>query len=131
MADYIVNQVGSFKYTYSPKQKEEVEKIRNKYIPKQESKMEQLVRLDKQVEKAGQMASLVVGVIGSLVLGVGMCCTMVWNTNMMVFIAGILIGIVGLIMVGMAYPVNKKVIERERAKIADQVIELTKELLLN
>ena len=36
----------TFEYTYSAKQQQEIEKIRNKYLPKQESKMDQLRRLD-------------------------------------------------------------------------------------
>lgn len=59
-------------------------KIRSKYLPKEESKLEKLIRLDKQTEKKGQAVSIALGVIGSLLLGVGMCCTMVWNEGIVI-----------------------------------------------
>ena len=130
MADYVMNKNESFEFTYSAKQQEEVERIRSKYIPKEESKMDKLIKLDKQAEVPGQIASIATGVIGALLLGVGMSCTMVWNTSMVVFIAGIVIGLVGMAVIGAAYPIYKKVTEKERAKIADQIIALTNELSL-
>ncbi len=130
MAHYVVNKNETFEFTYSAKQKEEVERIRNKYLPKQESKMEELIKLDKKAEQPGQIASLVLGTIGVLLLGVGMCCTMVWNTSMGVFVAGVVIGIIGMAVASVAYPAYKKVTANERAKIADQVIKLSDELSL-
>ncbi len=127
MADHVIDRE-CFSFTYSAKQQEEVEQIRNKYVPKEESKMEQLIRLDKQAERPGTIASIVVGVLGMLVLGVGMSCTLVWGSNMNFFVAGIISGLIGILMTAMAYPIYKKVTEKERAKIADQVIALSNEL---
>jgi len=127
MADYVVNRE-SFALTYSAKQQDEVEKIRNKYIPKEESKMEQLIRLDKQAERPGIIASIAIGVLGMLIMGVGMCCTMVWNNSIPVFVAGIVIGLVGMAIAGVAYPAYKKITEKERAKVADQIIALSNEI---
>ena len=130
MADYVMNKNESFEFTYSAKQQEEVEKIRNKYLPKEESKMEKLIRLDKQAERPGTIASIAVGILGSLILGVGMCCTLVWNNSMEIFVAGIVIGIIGMVVAGFAYPIYKRVTKKERAKIAEQVIALSNELSL-
>lgn len=128
MADYVVNEKEGFKLTYSAKQRSEVERIRSKYLPKQESKMEKLRNMDRATEKKGRIVSITIGIIGSLLLGVGMCCTMVWNTSMTVFVMGIIIGIIGIILAGIAYPIDRKITKRERAKIAEQVIALTNEL---
>ena len=130
MADYVVNKNETFEFTYSAKQQEEVERIRNKYLPKQESKMEQLIKLDKQAEVPGQIASIAAGTIGLLLLGVGMCCTMVWNTSMGIFVIGVTVGLLGMAVASVAYPLYKKVTEKERAKIADQIIALSNELSL-
>ena len=129
MENYVINNSESFVYAYSAEKNKEIEKIRAKYLPKQESKMEQLVRLDKQTSKKGQAISISLGIIGSLLLGVGMCCNMVWNTGILVMIAGIFIGIFGMGIMGLAYPIYRKVTERERIKIADQIIALSNELL--
>lgn len=129
MADYVVNNE-TFEFTYSAKQQEEIEQIRNKYLPKQESKMEQLRRLDQQAEQPGMKASITVGSIGALLLGIGMCCTMVWNSSIGMFVGGIIIGVIGMAIVGTAYPLYKKITEKQRAKIADQIIALSNELSL-
>ncbi len=66
-----------FRYSYSAKQQGEVKSIREKYMPREESKIEKLRRLDESVTKPGKIASITAGIIGLLILGVGMCCTMV------------------------------------------------------
>ena len=129
MADYVVDREG-FEFTYSAKQQKDVERIRNKYVSKEESKMEQLIRLDKQAERPGTIASIAIGIIGSLILGVGMCCVLVWNSSLGIFITGIVVGIVGMIVAGAAYPIYQKITQKEREKIADQVIALSNELSL-
>ena len=129
MADYVVNRE-CFEFTYSAKQQEEVERIRNKYIPKEENKMEKLIRLDKQAERPGTIASIAVGTIGTLILGVGMCFVLVWNSGIATLIAGIVIGLIGMMMAGTAYPIYTKVTKKERAKIAEQIIALSNELSL-
>ena len=53
----------TFQYTYSAKEQEELKKIRNKYLPKEENKMELLRRLDAQVTEKATMYSIIVGVI--------------------------------------------------------------------
>lgn len=127
MADYVMDK-GSFAFTYSAKQQSEIEKIRNKYIQKEETKMEKLIRLDKKAERPGTIASIVLGIGGILIMGVGMCCTLVWNTSMEIFIVGIVIGIFGMGVAGVAYPTYKRVTKKERAKIANEMIALSNEL---
>ena len=123
-----INNSKVFEFTYSASQQEKIERIRKKYLPKQESKMEQLIKLDKQAEKPGQIISITIGVLGCLLLGIGMSCTMVGNVEIGVFAMGIAVGVIGLILAGVAYPIKQKVTEKERAKIADQIIALTDEL---
>lgn len=129
MADYVIN-TDSFEFTYSAKQQKEIERIRNKYISKEESKMEQLIRLDKQAERPGTIASITIGTIGTLLLGVGMCCVLVWNSSIEFFVAGIVIGIIGIMVAGFAYPIYKRVTKKEREKIAEQIIVLSDALSL-
>lgn len=129
MADCVVNRSDSFVYTYSAQTNKEIEKIRAKYLPKQESKLEMLVRLDRQTEKKGQAVSIALGVMGALLLGIGMCCTTVWNIGIIMKIIGIMVGLLGMGIIGLAYPTYKKLTEKERAKVAEQVIALSNELL--
>lgn len=116
----------TFSYTYSAKEQEEIKKIREKYIPKETDKMEQLRRLDAGVTQKGTVISLVIGIIGALILGTGMSMCMVWTK---LFVLGIIVGIVGIVMVSAAYPLYSYVTKKEREKIAPEIIRLTDELM--
>ena len=117
----------NFEYTYSASQQEEIKRIRNKYMPHEEDKMEQLRRLDENVTKKGTVISLIVGIISTLVLGIGMCCCLVWADRF--FVLGIIVGIVGIAGVSLAYPIYAYVTKKERERIAPQIIRLSDELL--
>jgi len=116
-----------FIYTYSAKEQEEIKKIRKKYIPDEEDNMSKLRRLDASVNNKATTRSLMLGIIGTLIMGIGMSCTMVGTEEM--FIPGILVGVVGIIIAGIAYPVYKRTLKKERNKIAPEIIRLTDELL--
>lgn len=115
-----------FQYTYSAKQQEEIEAIRKKYLPPQEDKMEQLHRLDRSATKKGTACSIAVGVAGCLLMGTGMCCSMVWMGNL--FIPGIILGLLGIALVAAAHPVYQHVTKKERQRLAPEILRLTEEL---
>ncbi|MDE7281162.1 MAG: hypothetical protein K2N36_05430, partial [Ruminiclostridium sp.] len=102
----------SFNYNYSAAQQNEIKRIRDKYVPKEESKMERLRRLDESAAKPGMIAALIIGVIGTLVMGVGMCCTMVWGDRL--FVVGIVVGVLGMGLIGAAYPVYSFITKKRR-----------------
>ena len=120
-------QNNSFQYTYSAAQRAEVEAIRKKYLPPEEDKMEQLRRLDRSAAGKGTILSLIVGILGALIMGVGMCCTMVWAGVW--FVPGILIGLAGIALICCAYPLYLRVTARERQRIAPEILRLTDELM--
>ena len=115
-----------FSYTYSAKQQAEIENIRKKYLPKEEDKMEQLRKLDRSAHSPGITASLILGIVGCLVMGIGMCCCMVWADQW--FIQGIVIGIIGMILIASAYPLYNVITQKKRKEIAPKILELTEEL---
>lgn len=115
----------TFTYTYSAAQQAEVKNIRKKYLPQEESKLEQLRRLDRSATKKGTAIALVVGILGCLVLGAGMSCCMVWD----LFVPGIILGILGLAGVSAAYPLFVRITKRQREKLAPEILRLTDELL--
>lgn len=116
-----------YNYKYSAKEQTEIKQIREKYYPKKENKMEQLRRLDASVTKKGTMASLIVGIISSLLLGLGMSCSMVWGDAF--FVVGIFVGIVGLIGIGISYPLHVYITKKERERLAPEILRLTDELM--
>lgn len=116
-----------FQYTYSAQQHEEIQKIREKYLSKEENKMDQLRRLDANASKPGRIVALTLGIIGMLMFGIGMCCVTVWGEHY--FLSGNLIGSAGLILIGCAYPLYRKITQKQREKLAPQILRLTDELL--
>lgn len=104
----MTNSEECFEYTYSAAMQKEIEEIRKKYLPKEEDKMETLRRMDREAEKPGMMTSITVGTIGSLFLGVGMCCTMIWGAATWIFVLGVVIGLLGVVIISPAYPIYKK-----------------------
>lgn len=121
------NDKETFQYTYSAKEQQEIKNIRKKYATAEEDQMTQLRRLDAGVYQKATTVSLVVGVIGALLLGIGMCCTMVWQD--ILFIPGIAVGLVGILTVCLAYPLYNRTLKKERERIAPEIIRLTDALM--
>lgn len=121
------HQNDGFHYTYSAGQQKEVKHIREKYVPKEIDNMEQLRRLDASTTKKGTIIALSMGIAGSLILGIGMCCCMVWGGPL--FIPGVVIGLLGIALVVSAYPIYVRVTKKQREKIAPEIIRLTDDLM--
>ncbi len=117
----------AFHYTYSAKEQEELKRIRQKYAPPEEDKMEMLRRLDRSVTEKGTVISIILGVLGTLIMGLGMSLAMVWQG--MWFIPGIIIGLAGIGILAAAYPVYNHVTRKERERIAPEILRLTDELM--
>ena len=116
-----------FTYTYSAREQEEVRRIREKYSPRPEDKLEQLRRLDESVTRKATVAALVLGIVGTLILGLGMSCTLVWTETL--FVPGIVIGVIGIAALCAAYPVYQHLVKKERERIAPENLRLTDELM--
>lgn len=113
-----------FEYTYSAKQQSELENIRKKYLPQEESKMDRLRHLDESVTHPGTMISIIVGIVGTLIMGFGMCLCLEWSE----FIPGVIIGVVGMVILAAAYPIYSKITQKQREKIAPEILRLTDEI---
>ena len=119
----------TFNYTYSAKEQEEIKRIREKYASptKEETSMEQLRRMDESATKGATIVSLAVGIVSALILGIGMCCTMVWGGKL--FIPGIIIGLAGIAGVSAAYPLYARMVKKKRTELAPEIMRLTDELM--
>lgn len=126
------NKEDTFQYTYSAKEQAEVEKIRKKYLSPEENKMEQLRRLDNSATQKAQAWAIALGTIGALILGTGMSLFMTELGALLgdfAMVIGIVVGVLGLVLVALAYPVYNRVLEKERQRIAPQILRLTEELM--
>jgi len=122
----------SFEYTYSAQQQKEVEAIRSKYLPREEDKMDQLRRMHRIPTQKAQAASIAQGVTGALILGTGMslCLTELGSSlGNFAIVLGIIIGLAGMVLAALAYPVYNRTLKKERKRIASDILKLTDELL--
>lgn len=122
----------AFEYTYSPQRQQEVEEIRRQYLPKEEDKLAELRKLHAIPTQKAQAAALAVGVIGALILGTGMslCMTDIGAAlGRLAMIVGIAVGLVGMVLAALAYPVYNRVLKKQRAKVAPEILHLSEELL--
>ena len=116
-----------FTYNYSAVRNKEVESIRRKYLPEEESKLETLKRLDYKVQSAGMIESLCFGIIGALVFGVGMCFFLevfagaTWIT--------VLFMIIGTLLMIPAYPIYRRIAHRTKEKLTPEILRLSEEIM--
>ena len=115
-----------FVYKYSAKENQEILEIRKKYLPESETAYDELIRLDRTVQMSGTVEALCAGVLGTFVLGVGMCLAMqVIAQGVWAHLMGIVIGLVGLAVMLAAYPIYRKVYYKTKEKLAPRILELT------
>ena len=126
-----------FTYTYSAREQAELKRIREKYTAptETEDKMARLRRLDASVTNTAQAVALVLGIMGTLILGFGMSLIMtdlgkiLGSYRDMAMVIGVIIGIVGGILAGLAYPIYNAIVKAKRKKVAPEIIRLTDELM--
>ncbi|MBQ8342351.1 MAG: hypothetical protein IJY22_08290 [Clostridia bacterium] len=127
-----MEQNKKFEYTYSApteQERREIESIRRQYLDPMataEGKLERLRRLDAYVANSATCWSLVVGVIGLLVFGLGMAMVLHWA----LYLWGILVAAVGVAPIACAYPLYRWMLRRNKAKYGEEILRLSEELLL-
>ena len=106
------------------------EQLANEYAPKDTSKVVALRKLDAKAKRPALVFTYTLGVVAALVLGVGMCLAMgqIGSGSTGSFAAGIIIGVIGMVGMGVNYPIYKRVLESGKKKYAFEVMELVKEI---
>ena len=106
------------------------EHIANEYAPKDTSRGVALRKLDAKAKLPATIFTYTVGIIAALVFGTGMCLTMgqIGSGTTGAFIAGIIIGIIGMAGMGINYPIYKNLLAKGKQKYAFEIIELAKEI---
>ena len=121
-----------FNFTYSAQQQKEVEAIRSNYLPKEPDKMDQLRRLHAIPTRKATTAAVTLGILGMLILGTGMSFFMTElgaPLGDLAMVIGLPVGLVGIGLTALAYPVFRRRLKAERVKIAPEILRLTDELL--
>ena len=117
----------TFSYNYSAARNKEVESIRRKYMPEEESKLERLKKLDLRVQSAGMLESLCLGIVGALVFGLGMCFFLdvfagaAWLSALFM--------IIGTLVMIPAYPIHRRIARKTKAELTPEILRLSEEIM--
>ena len=123
----------TFNYKYSAKENEEIQEIRKKYLPKSESKLDEVKRLDAKVQRPVNTFAYVFGSASAIVMGCGMSLVMTdigqkigMESTMM---PGIVIGVIGMLLAIVNYPMYKKLLASRKKKYAEQILKLSETIM--
>ena len=105
------------------------EHIANEYAPKDTTKVKQLRKLDNKAKLPATIFTYTFGIVSALVLGTGMSLAMqVIGSGLGAMIAGIVVGVVGIIGCGVNYPIYKKLFSKGKAKYGSDIMKLAKQI---
>lgn len=105
------------------------EKIAEQYAKKSTPKVVALKKLDRKARKPAELFAYTFGIVGALVLGVGMCLAMgVIGSGSAAFVGGIVIGVLGIAMVSVNYPIYNRLLAKGKEKYASDIMRLAKEI---
>lgn len=112
-----------------------VQKIRTQYMEKDntQKELDLLRELDAEVKRPANVFGYVFGSIGAIIMGAGMSLVMtdigtslgIPNTMSL----GIIIGIIGMFMAIINYPIYKSILASRRNKYADRILKLSEKIM--
>ena len=144
--DNIMSQENVFRYKYSAKEKRNlkmtkndqefmVEKIRTQYTEKENTQLDELKKLDAMVKRPVNVFAYVFGSVSAIVMGSGMSLVMtdiggkIGMENSLV--PGIVIGVIGMLLAIVNYPMYKKLLNSRKKKYAEQILKLSERIMKN
>jgi len=106
------------------------EHLANEYAPKDTSKVVALRKLDAKAKRPANVSAYTLGTVSALIFGTGMCLAMgqIGSGTAGSFVAGIVIGVLGMVGMGVNYPIYRKLLAKGKQKYAFEIMELAKEI---
>ena len=112
-----------------------VQQIRTQYTEKEHTQLDELKELDSKVKRPAKVFAYIFGSIGAIVMGSGMSLVMTDIGTRLgmeeTMVPGIIIGIVGMLMAIVNYPVYNNILGSRREKYAEKIIALSDEIMKN
>lgn len=110
-----------------------VQRIRTQYTEKEQDGLDELKALDRKVKRPANVFAYLFGSVGAVVMGGGMSLVM---TDIGATVGlnhpmapGIVLGLVGIFMASINYPVYKGLLDARRKKYADRIIALSDKIM--
>lgn len=111
----------------------EAGRIRAQYLPREHTPLDTLRELDKKAKRPAKLFAYLFGTLAALVMGAGMSLIMTDIGLSLAlsepFACGLVIGVAGLLMGLVNYPVYKAIMLTRSKKYAERIIALSDELL--
>ncbi len=106
------------------------EQLANEYAPKDTSKVVALRKLDAKAKLPATVFTYTLGIVAALVFGVGMCLAMgqIGSGTTGSLVLGVIIGVIGMVGMGVNYPIYQKLLANGKQKYAYEIMELAKEI---
>ena len=110
-----------------------VQKIRTQYMEKAPSELDELRELDAKVKRPANIFGYAFGSISAIVMGAGMSLVMTDIGETLgitsALVPGIVIGVVGLCMALLTYPIYKKILASRKNKYGAEIISLSDKIM--
>ena len=109
------------------------QKIRTQYMEKTPSELDELRELDAKVKRPANIFGYAFGSISAIVMGAGMSLVMtdigttIGITSALV--PGIVIGVVGMAMALINYPIYKKILASRKNKYGAEILKLSDKIM--
>jgi hypothetical protein len=110
-----------------------VQKIRTQYTEKEQTELDELKKLDAKVKRPANVFAYAFGSISAIVMGSGMSLVMTDIGKTLgisdPMIPGIAVGIVGMAMAIVNFPIYKGILGSRRKKYANDIIALSNKIM--
>lgn len=106
------------------------EQLAAEYAPKDTSKVVALRKLDRRAKLPAAVFTYAFGIASALVMGVGMCLSMgvIGGGGALMTGVGVVVGIVGLVLAGVNYPIYRRMLARGRERYAADIVRLASQI---
>lgn len=110
-----------------------VQKIRTQYTEKEHTQLDALKELDAKVQRPANVFAYVFGCVSAIIMGCGMSLVMtdigtaLGMSNTMG--PGVIVGVAGMLMAIINYPMYKGILGSRKKKYADQILKLSEKLM--
>ncbi len=110
-----------------------IQKIRTQYTEKTATELDALRELDAKVKRPANVFAYIFGSISAVIMGGGMSLVMTDIGSAVgisdPLIPGIVIGVVGLVMALINYPIYKGILGSRKKKYAPQIVALSDKIM--
>lgn len=111
------------------------QKIRAQYTEPTHGDLETLRALDAKVKRPANIFAYVFGSVGAIVMGSGMSLVMTDIADLLglasPMVPGIAIGVVGMDMALLTYPIYKRILGARRKKYSAEILALSEKIMNN